>query len=74
MRCPYCSKEMESGYIGQSELFVPITWVSNNVKERVVLPIHKTIKLTATLKGGRISTYYCEDCQKFIIDQNDIKR
>lgn len=74
MKCPYCNNEMESGYIGQSEMFVPITWVSDDVKEVVVLPIHKTIKLTALLKGGRIITYHCEKCKKFIIDENDVER
>ena len=74
MNCPYCNNEMEKGYIGQSELFVPITWVSDDVKEYVILPIHKTIKLTALLKGGRMITYHCENCKKFIIDENDIER
>lgn len=74
MKCPYCNAEMESGYIGQSELFVPITWVSDNVKEDAILPVHKTIKLTAMLKGGRIATHHCENCKKFIIDENDIER
>lgn len=74
MKCPYCNNEMESGYIGQSEMLVPITWVSDDVKEVVVLPIHKTIKLTALLKGGRIITYHCEKCKKFIIDENDVER
>lgn len=74
MKCPYCNNEMESGYIGQSKLFVPITWVSDNVKEDAILPIHKTINLTSTLKGGTITTYYCENCKKFIIDGNCVKR
>ena len=73
MLCPYCNTEMEKGYIGQSELFVPITWVSDKLKENSILPIHKTINLTATLKGGTITTYRCEKCNKFIIDGNDIK-
>ena len=74
MKCPYCNSEMEKGYIGQSELFVPITWVSDNVKEVAILPIRKTIKLTATFKGCKITTYYCENCKKFIIDENDVQR
>ena len=74
MLCPYCNTEMEKGYIGQDQLFVPITWISNNVREDTVLPIHKTIKLTATLKGGEITTYHCENCKKFIIDENDVER
>ena len=74
MKCPYCNNEMESGYIGQSELFVPITWVSDNVKEDAILPMRKTIKLTAMLKGGRLVTYHCETCKKFIIDENDVER
>lgn len=72
MKCPYCNTEMKSGYIGQSELLVPITWVSDDVKDDTILPIHETIKLTALLKGGRIITYHCEKCKKFIIDENDI--
>lgn len=73
MLCPYCNMEMEKGSIGQHEL-TPITWISDNHIENAVLPIHKTIKLTATLKGGEITTYHCENCKKFIIDENEIKR
>lgn len=74
MNCPYCNNEMEKGYIGQTEFLVPVTWVSDDVKEDTFLPIHKTIKLTAMLKGGRLVTYHCENCKKFIIDENDIER
>lgn len=73
MLCPYCNTEMEKGVIGQHDL-TPITWVSENPKENSFLPIHKTIKLTALLKGGEITTYHCENCKKFIIDENDIER
>lgn len=74
MKCPYCNNEMEKGRIGQSQLFVPVTWVSDNVKEDSVLPIHKTINLTKTLKSGAIITYHCETCKKFIIDENDVEK
>lgn len=73
MNCPYCNNEMEKGAIGQHDL-TPITWVSDDVKEDSFLPVHKTIKLTALLKGGRMITYHCENCKKFIIDENDINR
>lgn len=73
MLCPYCNNEMEKGIIGQHD-FTPITWVSDNPKENAILPIHKTIKLTALLKGGEITTYHCENCKKFIIDENEIER
>lgn len=73
MLCPYCNAEMEKGVIGQHDL-TPITWISDNLIENAILPIHKTIKLTALLKGGEIVTYYCENCKKFIIDENEIER
>lgn len=74
MNCPYCNAEMEKGIIGQHDLFIPITWVSEQPIENAILPIHKTIKLTATLKGGEIITYHCENCKKFLIDENDVGR
>lgn len=74
MKCPYCNNEMEKGFIGQDKLFVPITWISDDVKEDAILPIRKTIKLTATFKCGEIVTYHCETCKKFIIDENDVER
>lgn len=65
---------MEKGFIEQTQLFVPVTWISSNLKENAILPIRKTIKLTATLKGGEITTYHCANCKKFIIDENDVER
>lgn len=73
MLCPYCNSEMEKGVIGQHDL-TPITWISDDVTENAILPRHKTIKLTALLKGGEIVTYHCENCKKFIIDENEIER
>lgn len=72
MNCPYCAKEMKKGAITQTDLFHPLTWIP---KDRIVgvkaLFLKQGIKLTSA-SNPDLAAYYCEDCEKFIINREDI--
>ena len=72
MICPYCNKEMKKGYISQQSLFIPLTWFPNK-KKGIMYKKSETVKLTASLKGGEVSAFYCGDCEKIIIDTSSLK-
>ena len=73
MKCPYCAGEMKKGFISQTELFHPLTWLP---KDRVIgmkaLLLKQGIQLTSA-SNSDVTVYYCEACRKFIINQEDIK-
>ena len=71
MICPYCNKEMKKGYISQQNLFIPLTWYSNE-KKGVMYKKNETVKLTAALKGGEVFADYCPECKKIIIDTSTL--
>lgn len=65
MNCPYCNKEMESGFIKSSHF---IHWG----KERELGFLPNDIKLTKTnleafMKGHFVEAYYCTTCNKIIV-------
>ena len=71
MKCPYCQSEMEKGHIDQGRF--SLYWVSDKRKPDSFLPVHENIKLSSLFAGGRIITYRCGNCKKFIIDENDLE-
>ena len=69
MKCPYCSKEMESGFIKSSH---HMHW--GKEKELGFLP--NDLKLTKNsfegmLDGKFVESYYCSDCKKIIVSFED---
>lgn len=61
MKCPYCLKDMEEGYIPFNSPFV-LKWVSSVDGQKV--RISDKIKLSEVLKITDI--HYCSDCNIFI--------
>lgn len=72
MKCPFCSKEMIEGSITQDRY--ALKWVALD-KDRGLInftPIVKGIKLTSALQNQSVKVFYCEQCRKFIIDQDNL--
>ena len=70
MICPYCSKEMEKGYIDQAELLHPLEWYSAKREAGVFAKRKNTVRLTC---GGNVAAYRCADCGKILIDESTLK-
>ncbi len=70
--CPYCGKEMHLGYIPQDRY--GIKWIPEEKYEGPIFQwFAKGIKLTGLGLSSEIESFYCEDCQKIIIDTKDKK-
>ena len=69
MKCPYCSRDMLLGRIPQDKY--TMKWIPEEKFEgiKMLKPFKKGIRLNPKL--SYIKTYYCEDCKKFIIDQDE---
>ncbi len=72
MECPYCRKEMVEGSISQDRY--ALKWVSNKNDKGLLnfTPVVKGVKLSGGLGKMSIKVFYCEKCEKFIIDQNNL--
>ena len=72
MKCPYCGKEMNLGYIDQDRF--PLKWVPEEYSTSVInsLPFVKGIKLTSLLTNSTVRTYYCKSCRKLVIDLDNL--
>lgn len=73
MKCPYCDKEMIIGSISQDRY--ALKWVPAD-KDKGILnftPLVKGIKLTSMMDDLRVKVYYCEQCRKFVMDQDDLR-
>lgn len=65
MKCPYCSNEMEEGYIPSDRY--SLKWVSYNEKSQLPF-FNKRIKLHSILEEMSVDAFYCNSCKKIIID------
>ncbi|MBU9742572.1 hypothetical protein KTH81_01945 [Lachnospiraceae bacterium ASD3451] len=73
MKCPYCDKEMIVGSISQDRY--ALKWVPAD-KDKGILNftlLVKGIKLTSMMDDLRVKVFYCEQCRKFLIDQDDLR-
>ncbi|WP_343249919.1 PF20097 family protein [Diplocloster hominis] len=73
MKCPYCEKEMVVGVISQDRY--ALKWIPAD-KDKGLLnftPLVKGIKLTSMTDGVTVKVFYCEQCRKFLIDQDDLR-
>lgn len=74
MKCPYCSNEMEHGYIegGSSEMnWKPNktgTFKSGNAEFNKGTVILSPFSTKSFLSKSRLEAYLCRDCHKIIID------
>ena len=65
MKCPYCQKEMEEGYVPFNSPFV-LKWVSLVDRKKVRISDKTKWSEVAKIK----SIYYCKDCDVFIKKSN----
>ena len=70
MKCPYCSVEMEKGFIDQTDFRFPLEWYPANRGTGIFNSSKRNIKLTSALKGGNVVAHHCAKCRKIIIDQD----
>ena len=69
MKCPYCAKEMERGFLKSSRF---IHWG----KERKLGFLPDDLKLTrnnldAFFKGYFVESYYCDACRKIVVSAQE---
>lgn len=67
MNCPYCSREMEKGYIDQTDFRFPLEWYPANRETGFFVSKKRTVRLTY---GGHVTAYRCEGCRKIMIDES----
>ena len=64
---------MVKGYIDQTRIGFPLEWYSGKREPGIIFDKFEKIKLTSSLKSGRLFVYHCAACRKFVIDQNEIE-
>lgn len=65
--CPYCEKEIKLGFINGDRY--TLKWVAEENDNGAVLQwFSKGVKLTEPLTNPSIESFYCESCNKIIID------
>lgn len=71
MNCPYCNKEMEKGYIDQTDFRFPLEWYPANRETvfSVIVSKKRNVRLTY---DGHVKAYRCENCKKIIIDESTL--
>ena len=67
MNCPYCSREMEAGYIDQTDFRFPLEWYPANREIGLFKTKKNNVRLTY---GGSVKAYRCGSCKKIIIDES----
>lgn len=69
--CPYCNKQMELGYIHGDRY--ALKWIPKDKDKGTLLQwFSKGIKLTKPLTNSSIESFYCNNCDKIIIDTENI--
>ena len=63
MKCPYCEKEMEQGFIQSPH---EISWKKGDKR-----PLFVILSELSFMKGSAVTAFLCRDCQKVIIDYSD---
>ena len=66
MLCPYCNKIMKAGKISGDRY--PLKWIPEDKYSVLFSPFQKGLKLTNYWEDNSVVAFYCEECQKIIID------
>ena len=69
MNCPYCDKEMEKGYIDQTDFKFPLEWYPANREMGFFASKKRNVRLAY---GRSAKAYRCENCKKIIIDESTL--
>lgn len=68
--CPYCGKEMHLGSIYQDRY--ALKWIpEENDKGLLLQWLSKGIRLTDLTTNYSVDSFYCNKCEKIIIDTKD---
>ncbi|WP_458406994.1 PF20097 family protein [Anaerotignum sp.] len=72
MKCPYCQKEMEKGFIQCRD---GVTWTP---KKQLVAAFSSLGRGSVSLENGAgndrtVYAHHCEDCKKVIVDYSETK-
>ena len=67
MKCPYCNKEMELGFIQSNR---EIVWFHERHKVSLLSYEEEDVVLSETdfLRGSTVISHLCRSCEKVIID------
>ena len=72
MKCPYCKKEMELGFIQSQQ---EISWKKGDKKPLMGrAQFHEgsvILSKLSFLKGSAVTAFLCRECKKVIIDYSD---
>ena len=70
MKCPYCNKEMEDGFLKSVH---HISWGKEKGcgYQEGDIPLTKT-KIETFFRGNFVKSCFCNDCKKVIISLEDI--
>ena len=72
MKCPYCKKEMELGFIQSPQ---EISWKKGDKKPLLGrAQFHQgsvILSELSFLKGSAVTAFLCRECKKVIIDYSD---
>lgn len=72
MNCPYCKNEMKKGYIAGDRL--SLRWMPSEVEKMSLIKwLKRGVKLSYVLDGNCVDAFYCEQCEKVIIDVENVK-
>ena len=69
MNCPYCRKEMEKGYIDQTDVFHHLQWYPADRELGFFKSKKRNVRLSYC---GSVKAYRCEDCKKILIDETTL--
>lgn len=74
MNCPYCTKEMESGYLLSPR---QIWYSKSDCVFGMGLGVINRDEITLDSKfwdGASVKAFYCQDCKKIIVNLDDNER
>ena len=70
MKCPYCDKEMELGFVPQTRIGAPLYWSSEEKMDGPFID-KKEIKLTS-IRRLKFPMHHCAACRKFVVDEAEL--
>lgn len=73
MLCPYCKKEMKKGYL-QANSNILFSEQKHILKMKPSNDEERVLAKVSVVSGASIYSYYCKECDKYIIDGSDINK
>lgn len=74
MKCPYCQKEMEKGFIYSGKTNICWTPLAQQRSSIINRPLEHEVQLAKYnfLKGCQVFVYRCSDCLIEMIDEKEV--